>query len=67
MGRPLMRFHNNMPEMQVCATYKYKKEYAAAVKGEYVDAAKRMTASMMEGPDGEKREVPRSIALGRCV
>lgn len=52
-----MRFHNNMPEMQVCATFAYKKEYVAAVKGQYIDAAKRMDASMMDGPRGEKRDV----------
>jgi hypothetical protein len=57
MNRPLIKFHKNQPEMQVFATYAYKQEHAEAMKGHYVDAAKRMTSAMMEGPDGEKREV----------
>ena len=55
--RPLIKFHKNQPEMQVFASYAHKQEHAEAIKGQYVDAAKRMTAAMMEGPQGEKREV----------
>lgn len=54
---PLIKFHNNQPEMQVLASYAHKQEYAEAIKGQYIDAAKRMTSAMMEGPQGEKREV----------
>ena len=56
-ARPVIKFHNNQPEMQVLASYAHKQEYAEAMKGQYIDAAKRMTSAMMEGPQGEKREV----------